>query len=118
MVWGSQAGSGALYVTESDDTGCASEVVRTVTILATTNVAEQVQVALSLMPNPARESFRIQFTGQPSGIATVTIFDARGTEVRQSMTEGLVSLSGMSAGRYTVRIATARGISMLPLVIE
>ena len=118
VVWGSQAGSGALYVTESDDTGCASEVVRTVTILATTNVAEQVQVALSLMPNPARESFRIQFTGQPSGIATVTIFDARGTEVRQSMTEGLVSLSGMSAGRYTVRIATARGISMLPLVIE
>ncbi len=118
VVWGSQAGSGALYVTESDDTGCASEVVRTVTILATTNVAEQVQVALSLMPNPARESFRIEFTDQPSGFATVTIFDARGAEVRQSMTEGLVSLSGMSAGRYTVRIATARGISMLPLVIE
>ena len=118
VVWGSQAGSGALYVTESDDTGCASEVVRTVTILATTDVAEQVQVALSLMPNPARESFRIEFTDQPSGFATVTIFDARGAEVRQSMTEGLVSLSGMSAGRYTVRIATARGISMLPLVIE
>ena len=52
------------------------------------------------------------------GVATVTIFDARGAEVLQSMTEGLVSLSGMSAGRYTVRIATARGISMLPLVIE
>ena len=118
VVWGSQAGSGALYVTESDNTGCASEVVRTVTILATTDVAEQVQVALSLMPNPARDSFRIEFTDQPSGFATVTIFDARGSEVRQSMTEGLVSLSGMSAGRYTVRIATARGISMLPLVIE
>ena len=118
VVWGSQAGSGALYVTESDDTGCASEVVRTVTILATTDVVEQMQVALSLMPNPARESFRIEFTDQPSGLATVTIFDARGAEVRQSMTEGLVSLSGMSAGRYTVRIATARGISMLPLVIQ
>ena len=88
------------------------------TILATTDVVEQVQVALSLMPNPARESFRIEFTDQPSGLATVTIFDARGAEVRQSMTEGLVSLSGMSAGRYTVRIATVRGVSMLPLVIE
>lgn len=118
VVWGSQAGSGALYVTESDDTGCASEVVRTVTILATTDVAEQVQVVLSLMPNPARESFRIEFADQPSGIATVTIFDARGAEVRQSMTAGQVSLSGMASGRYTVRIATARGISMLPLVIE
>ena len=118
VVWGGQAGSGALYVTESDDTGCEGEVVRTVTILATTDVAEQVQVALSLMPNPARESFRIEFTDQPLGLVKVTIFDARGSEVFQSMTEGLVSLSGMSSGRYTVRIATARGVSMLPLVIE
>ena len=118
VVWGSQAGSGALYVTESDDTGCEGEVVRTVTILATTDVAEQVQVALSLMPNPARESFRIEFTDQPLGLVKVTIFDARGAEVLQSVTQGLVSLSGMSSGRYTVRIATAQGISTLPLVIE
>ena len=118
VTWGADAGSGSVTVLESDGAGCEGEVVRTVTILATSNLGEIASVAMSLSPNPAREAFVLTFDQTPAGQVEVVLFDVRGAQVKVVQTQGEVSVQGLAPGRYTAQVRTAQGVQNLPVVVE
>lgn len=118
VTWGTDAGSGSVTVLEGDGAGCEGEVVRTVTILATSNMNEAAMGAVSLSPNPAREAFVLGFDQIPAGQVEVVLFDILGAQVKVVQTQGEVSVQDLAPGRYTVQVRTAQGVQNLAVVIE
>ena len=118
VTWGADAGSGSVTVLEGDGMGCEGEVVRTVTILATSNLDEAASGAISLSPNPAREAFVVTFDQTLAGQVEVVLFDVLGAQVKEVQTQGEVSVQDLAPGRYTAQVRTARGVQNLPVVVE
>ena len=118
VTWGMDAGSGSVTVLESDDAGCEGEVVRTVTILATSNLDEVAFGQISLSPNPAREAFVLTFDPTPAGQVEVVLFDVLGAQVKVVQTQGEVSVQDLAPGRYTAQVRTTQGVQNLPVVVE
>jgi hypothetical protein len=118
VTWGADAGSGSVTVLESDGSGCDGEVVRTVTILATSNLDEAAFGAISLSPNPAREVFVLTFDQTSTGSVEVVLFDVLGAQVKVVQTQGEVSVQDLAPGRYTVQVRNAQGVQNLPVVVE
>jgi hypothetical protein len=118
VTWGADAGSGSVTVLESDGSGCEGEVVRTVTILATSNLDEAAFGVISLSPNPAREVFVLTFDQTSTGPVEVVLFDVLGAQVKVVQTQGEVSVQDLAPGRYTVQVRNAQGVQNLPVVVE
>ena len=118
VTWGADAGSGSVTVLESDGAGCEGEVVRTVTILATSNLDEVASVAMSLSPNPAREAFVLTFDQTRAGQVEVVLFDILGAQVKVVHTQGEVSVQDLAPGRYTAQVRTVQGVQNLSVVVE
>ena len=118
VTWGADAGPGSVTVLEGDGMGCEGEVVRTVTILATSNLDEAASGAISLSPNPAREAFVVTFDQTLAGQVEVVLFDALGAQVKEVQTQGEVSVQDLAPGRYTAQVRTPRGVQNLPVVVE
>ncbi|WP_445453978.1 peptidoglycan DD-metalloendopeptidase family protein [Flavobacterium sp. 25HG05S-40] len=73
------------------------------------SVAENEITKFSITPNPARESFTIDFNDN-SVIENVSLFDMLGKAVFQSnSSEKTISIAGLSKGVYSVKIVTQEG---------
>ena len=73
------------------------------------SVAENGITKFSITPNPARESFTIDFNDN-SVIENVSLFDMLGKAVIQSnSSEKTISIAGLSKGVYSVKIVTKEG---------
>jgi len=118
VVWGEVSGSGAVFVVESDASGCEGEVVRTVQILEATSVAGLEMLTLSVMPNPAREWILLDWGANGDQQADIVVYDVRGAEVLRAVSTGRVSCEGLAPGRYTLKVQAASGQATLPLVIQ
>ena len=118
VTWGADAGSGSVTVLEGDGAGCEGEVVRTVTILATSNLDETAFGAISLSPNPVREAFVLTFDQTPAGLVEVVLYDVLGAQVKVVQTRGEVSVQDLASGRYTAQVRTTQGVQNLPVVVE
>ena len=82
-------------------------------------------VILSAYPNPVRDRLTLLYAMERSGALAIELFDATGRLVRQLRNEsalptGLysneVSLSGLPAGRYYLRLRAAGQVATLPVV--
>ena len=72
--WGTDAGSGSVTVLEGDGAGCEGEVVRTVTILATSNMDEAPWGRFHFLRTPpVRPLCWVRPT--PAGQVEVVLFD-------------------------------------------
>jgi hypothetical protein len=118
VTWGTEAGSGSVTLLEGDGAGCEGEVIRTVTILATSNLEEAASGKISLSPNPARDAFWLSFDHMPEGQLEVVVFDLLGAQVKVVQTQGEVSVQGLAPGRYNVQVRTTQGLQNLPIVVE
>lgn len=68
-------------------------------------------LALTLSPNPTRETVRLNLSGNAPDNATITVLDARGTIVRTQAlgagrTEATLALGNLPAGVYLVRVGS------------
>ena len=88
VVWGEVSGSGAVFVVESDASGCEGEVVRTVQILEATSVAGLEMLTLSVMPNPARDWILLDWGANGDQQADIVVYDVRGAEVLRAVSSG------------------------------
>jgi len=73
---------------------------------------------MMLFPNPAHEQVTIVLNGQ--GMADIDVLDMQGRTAWSTRSNGndrvQVPMAGLAPGRYTVRVRTGAGISVLPLV--
>jgi hypothetical protein len=86
-------------------------------LFTTTAVAEREQPSISVSPNPATDMLRI---ASPQDLEAITLFDLNGQVVMQQAmggTAGVVDISALSSGIYTLR-ATTRDASYVSKVVK
>lgn len=79
--------------------------------------------SLLISPNPARQNEMLRIVGSDRGLSAVELFDMSGRLVKSAVVPGAnetsVSLGGLSAGSYWVRIQAQDGnVSSLKLVVN
>jgi hypothetical protein len=118
VVWGDQAGQGVLTLVESNGEGCEGTVVRTVQILATSFINEVPSLDVSLSPNPASSWVQLQWGGSRIEMATLRVFDIRGSLVMIVQSQEGLDVSRLVPGRYSVHLQTDGGAAVMPLVVQ
>lgn len=78
-------------------------------------MAEKEQQVLQAVPNPARESVRVQGLAQP--LNRLELVNLQGQIVRET-TESTIDLRQLPAGLYFIRCHTASGIKALRVVVR
>ncbi|MEO5585791.1 MAG: T9SS type A sorting domain-containing protein [Flavobacteriales bacterium] len=109
---------GAYTVVMTDALGCVSGTSAPFQVIHT-GVASMESGTTRLVPNPASDRVRIERLDNSP--ARLTLSDVQGRIVRQEVLSGTsntVDVSGLKAGVYLVRIATANEVETLRLVKE
>ncbi|MDO7849676.1 T9SS type A sorting domain-containing protein [Hymenobacter sp. M29] len=113
----------ARYVVRfNSSTGAYQFTVATTATRANNDTA----LKLALAPNPASSTAHVAYTLPAAGTATVTLQNMLGQTVRQfaPVSQGVgaqeqsVSLNGVAAGLYLVRLQTEKGAQTTRLVVE
>ena len=118
VLWGTEDMFGAVYVLETDDTGCEGEAVRTVQILNVSAVEDLDRVEAMLMPNPAKGQVSLVWDDLQYAGAQVVLYDVLGAEVLTTVTTGVMDIQSLAPGRYTV-VASIRDVQVtLPLMVK
>jgi len=118
VLWGTEDMFGAVYVLETDDTGCEGEAVRTVQILNVSAVEDLDRVEAMLMPNPAKGQVSLVWDDLQYAGAQVVLYDVLGAEVLTTVTTGVMDIQSLAPGRYTV-VASIRDVQVtLPLIVK
>ena len=118
VLWGTEDLFGAVYVLETDDTGCEGQAVRTVQILNVSSVEDLRVVDAVLMPNPARGQVSLVWPDLQYAEAQLVVYDVLGAEVMTAVTTGVMDIQSLAPGRYTV-VASIRDAKVtLPLMVK
>ena len=118
VLWGTEDMFGAVYVLETDATGCEGEAVRTVQILNVSAVEDLDLVEAMLMPNPAKGQVSLVWDDLQYAGAQVVLYDVLGAEVLTTVTTGVMDIQSLAPGRYTV-VASIRDVKVtLPLMVK
>ena len=118
VLWGTEDMFGAVYVLETDATGCEGEAVRTVQILNVSAVEDLDLVEAMLMPNPAKGQVSLVWDDLQYAGAQVIVYDVLGAEVLTTVTTGVMDIQSLAPGRYMV-VASIRDVKVtLPLMVK
>lgn len=118
VLWGTEDMFGAVYVIETDATGCEGQAVRTVQILDVSGVEDLEVVEAMFMPNPAKGQVSLIWDGIQYSGAQVVVYDVLGAEVMTAVTEGVMDIQSLAPGRYTVVASTRDAKVTLPLMVK
>ncbi len=111
--------AGAYTVIVTDALGCVSAPSAPVPIISTAIAPVTFTGVTRLFPNPANNAVRIERA--EASPATLTLFDVQGRVVRSeriSSDTGVLDISDLVPGLYTVRVASAHDAETLRLVKE
>ena len=118
VLWGTEDLFGAVYVLETDATGCEGQAVRTVQILNVSSVEDLEEVDAVLMPNPARGQVSLVWDDLQTAGAQVIVYDVLGAEVMTAVTTGVMDIQSLAPGRYTVVASIREAKVTLPLMVK
>ena len=118
VLWGTEDDFGAVYVLESDATGCEGQAVRTVQILNVSRVEDHEVVDAALMPNPARGHVSLVWEDLQNAGAHVVVYDVLGAKVMTTVTTGMLDIQSLAPGRYTVVASIREARVTLPLMVK
>jgi hypothetical protein len=111
-------------VVVTDENNCTSSAASNVNFYDCTGIDEPGINAAEIYPNPSNGAFTIRFAKAPTKTVNLSIIDASGNEVYQlsNATPGnkelKVSVPGLAAGAYMVKITENNKVSSLRLIIK
>jgi hypothetical protein len=86
----------------------------------TSGISEKDNKNLVLYPNPANQSFVINFTEAQEGVKQIRIFDMLGKEVIsiESPSSNTINIANLPTGIYAVRILSQSGMSYTSKLVK
>jgi hypothetical protein len=114
---------GVYTVTVTDGSGCSMTDSITVTFSTATGTLQN-DGAMSAFPNPNNGSFELNIRFEKATDADLEIFNMLGDRVYGAHLESAlnetmsVNLGEQAAGHYIVRLRTAEGLRMLPVIVR
>lgn len=114
---------GTYTVTVTDASGCSTTDSIVVTFSTSTGSLQNTS-AMSAFPNPNNGTFELNIRFEKATDADIEIFNVLGNRVFASHLESVVNenipvdLGEQAAGHYIVRLRTAEGLRMLPVIVR